>query len=128
MDRQLHDLAAVLSRHATRGCRRRCAGGRALPQSGPPAARRAVARAARLPARPWSTSGSSGEGPARGMAVARARKTKSRPEPLPPDMLAGRVARLRPLRAADRATSVRWRNDPDIRDNVLGYRFPITAP
>ena len=60
------------------------------------------------------------------MAVARARKTKSRQEPLPPDMLAGRRARLRPLRAADRATSVRWRNDPDIRDNVLGYRFPIT--
>jgi len=60
------------------------------------------------------------------MAVARARKTKSRQKSLPPDMLAGRLARLRPLRAADRATSVRWRNDPDIRDNVLGYRFPIT--
>src|SRR5215831_18888714 len=60
------------------------------------------------------------------MAVARARKTKSRPEPLPPDMLAGHLARLRPLRAADRTTSVRWRNDPDIRDNILGYRFPIT--
>jgi len=60
------------------------------------------------------------------MAVARARKTKSRQEPLPPDMLKGRLARLRPLRAADRITSVRWRNDPDIRDNVLGYRFPIT--
>jgi UDP-4-amino-4,6-dideoxy-N-acetyl-beta-L-altrosamine N-acetyltransferase len=60
------------------------------------------------------------------MAVARARKTKSRQQPLPPDMLAGRLVRLRPLRAADRITSVRWRNDPDIRDNVLGYRFPIT--
>ena len=36
------------------------------------------------------------------------------------------MARLRPLCAADRATSVRWRNDPDIRDNILGYRFPIT--
>jgi RimJ/RimL family protein N-acetyltransferase len=60
------------------------------------------------------------------MAVARARKTKSRQEPLPPDMLAGRLAVLRPLRTADRITSVRWRNDPDIRDNVLGYRFPIT--
>jgi len=33
---------------------------------------------------------------------------------------------LRPLRASDRAISVRWRNDPEIRDNVLGYRFPIT--
>jgi hypothetical protein len=58
------------------------------------------------------------------MAVAR--KTRNRQEPLPPDMLAGRVARLRPLRAADHITSVRWRNDRDIRDNVLGYRFPIT--
>jgi RimJ/RimL family protein N-acetyltransferase len=60
------------------------------------------------------------------MTVARARKTRSRQEPLPPDMLAGRRAVLRPLRAADRTTSVRWRNDPDIRDNVLGYRFPVT--
>jgi RimJ/RimL family protein N-acetyltransferase len=41
-------------------------------------------------------------------------------------MLAGRLAVLRPLRAADRIASVRWRNDPDIRDNVLGYRFPVT--
>ncbi len=43
-----------------------------------------------------------------------------------PAMLAGDLVVLRPLRAADRATSVRWRNDPDIRDNILGYRFPIT--
>ncbi len=41
-------------------------------------------------------------------------------------MLAGRVALLRPLRASDRARSVRWRNDAEIRDNVLGYRFPVT--
>jgi diamine N-acetyltransferase len=41
-------------------------------------------------------------------------------------MLTGRLVVLRPLRAADRTTSVRWRNDPDIRDNVLGYRFPVT--
>jgi diamine N-acetyltransferase len=27
---------------------------------------------------------------------------------------------------ADRAVSVRWRNDPHIRDNVLGYPFPVT--
>jgi RimJ/RimL family protein N-acetyltransferase len=60
------------------------------------------------------------------MAVARERKKKSRRELLAPDMLAGRVAVLRPLRAADQASSVRWRNDPEIRDNVLGYRFPIT--
>jgi RimJ/RimL family protein N-acetyltransferase len=60
------------------------------------------------------------------MAVAHARKTRSQQEPLPPDMLAGRLAVLRPLRAADRITSVRWRNDPDIRDNILGYCFPVT--
>lgn len=41
-------------------------------------------------------------------------------------MLVGTTTTLRPLRATDRAISVRWRNDPDIRDNVLGYRFPIT--
>ena len=60
------------------------------------------------------------------MAGARARKTKSRQEPLPPNMLAGHLAVLRPLRTADRTTSVRWRNDADIRDNVLGSSFPIT--
>jgi RimJ/RimL family protein N-acetyltransferase len=58
--------------------------------------------------------------------VARARKTKNRQEPLPPDTLAGRLVVLRPLRSDDRARSVRWRNDPDIRDNILGYRFPVT--
>jgi len=58
--------------------------------------------------------------------VVRARKTKSRQEPLPPDKLAGRLVVLRPLRSADRTASVRWRNDPDIRDNILGYRFPVT--
>ena len=41
-------------------------------------------------------------------------------------MLSGKVAVLRPLRAADRAISVCWRNDPEIRDNRLGYRFPVT--
>lgn len=56
----------------------------------------------------------------------RERKTPTKPEPLVPQMLAGELVALRPLRAADRATSVRWRNDPDIRDNVLGYRFPVT--
>jgi RimJ/RimL family protein N-acetyltransferase len=55
-----------------------------------------------------------------------ARKTRKRPKPLAPNMLAGKVTVLRPLRAADRVVSVRWRNDPDIRDNILGYRFPIT--
>src|SRR5262245_28735354 len=41
-------------------------------------------------------------------------------------MLAGRLVVLRPLRNSDRACSVRWRNDPEIRDNILGYRFPVT--
>jgi RimJ/RimL family protein N-acetyltransferase len=59
-------------------------------------------------------------------ALPRERKSPSKLEPLAPEMLAGKVAVLRPLRAADRATSVRWRNDPEIRDNILGYRFPIT--
>jgi RimJ/RimL family protein N-acetyltransferase len=57
--------------------------------------------------------------------VARERN-RSRQEPLLPGMLAGKIAVLRPLRAADHEKSVRWRNDPDIRDNALGYRFPIT--
>jgi len=38
----------------------------------------------------------------------------------------GRVARLRPLRASDRERTLSWRNDPEIRDNALGYRFPVT--
>ena len=58
--------------------------------------------------------------------MARERKQLNKPEPLAPEMLTGKLVRLRPLRVADRATSVRWRNDPEIRDNVLGYRFPVT--
>lgn len=54
------------------------------------------------------------------------RKTRGKQPSLIPHMLAGRVALLRPLRASDHATSVRWRNDAEIRDNVLGYRFPVT--
>ena len=47
-------------------------------------------------------------------------------KPLPVTLFTGRAAVLRPLRAGDRTKSVRWRNDPAIRDNVLGYRFPVT--
>ena len=54
------------------------------------------------------------------------RRTRGKQASLIPHMLAGRVASLRPLRASDRAISVRWRNDAEIRDNVLGYRFPVT--
>ena len=56
----------------------------------------------------------------------RERKPRGKQASLIPHMLAGRVASLRPLRASDRAISVRWRNDAEIRDNVLGYRFPVT--
>ena len=58
--------------------------------------------------------------------MARERKARHGREPLTPDMLSGKVVALRPLRAADRAISVCWRNDPEIRDNRLGYRFPVT--
>jgi diamine N-acetyltransferase len=40
--------------------------------------------------------------------------------------LEGKKVRLRPLRLGDHKTSVRWRNDPEIRENILGYRFPVT--
>lgn len=33
---------------------------------------------------------------------------------------------LRPLQKSDAAISLHWRNDPKIRDMVLGYRFPVT--
>jgi RimJ/RimL family protein N-acetyltransferase len=59
--------------------------------------------------------------------LVREHKASTRPQPVAPEMLSGRVTVLRPLRATDRAISVRWRNDPEIRDNILGYRFPITA-
>jgi RimJ/RimL family protein N-acetyltransferase len=47
--------------------------------------------------------------------------------PLAPSILTGEAAVLRPLRTTDRAISVSWRNDPEIRDGILGYRFPVTA-
>lgn len=34
--------------------------------------------------------------------------------------------RLRPLNRSDLVHSVRWRNDPAVRDAVIGYRFPVT--
>ena len=36
------------------------------------------------------------------------------------------VARLRPLEESDLGTTVAWRNDPAIRDQVLSFRFPVT--
>lgn len=33
---------------------------------------------------------------------------------------------LRPLQLSDMERSILWRNDPDIRDMTLSYRFPVT--
>ena len=40
--------------------------------------------------------------------------------------LSGSHIRLRPLRKGDQKYSTAWRNDPEIRDSILGYRFPVT--
>ena len=34
--------------------------------------------------------------------------------------------RLRPIRRSDITQSLIWRNIPEIRENALGYRFPVT--
>jgi RimJ/RimL family protein N-acetyltransferase len=41
-------------------------------------------------------------------------------------LISGRACRLRPLSRDDLAHSVKWRNDPAVRDAVIGYRFPVT--
>lgn len=33
---------------------------------------------------------------------------------------------MRPLKASDWRHSIRWRNDPQVREGVLGYRLPVT--
>jgi RimJ/RimL family protein N-acetyltransferase len=35
--------------------------------------------------------------------------------------------KLRPLKAEDSAISCAWRNDPEVRDFALGYRYPVTT-
>lgn len=40
----------------------------------------------------------------------------------------GKKVRLRPLKAEDKEYTIIWRNDPEVRDISLGYRFPITEP
>lgn len=40
--------------------------------------------------------------------------------------LRGERCLLRPLRQADAPVTLPWRNDPELRDNILGYRFPVT--
>ena len=56
----------------------------------------------------------------------RERKPRRGQASLTTPILRGPLAVLRPLRASDHSTSVRWRNDEEIRDNILGYRFPVT--
>lgn len=41
-------------------------------------------------------------------------------------IIVGQKCRLRPIRRSDAVSSIDWRNDPAIRDAVLGYRFPVT--
>jgi RimJ/RimL family protein N-acetyltransferase len=38
------------------------------------------------------------------------------------------ICRLRPVRRSDLQTSLPWRNDPELRDLVMGHRFPVTEP
>jgi UDP-4-amino-4,6-dideoxy-N-acetyl-beta-L-altrosamine N-acetyltransferase len=38
----------------------------------------------------------------------------------------GERIRLRPVRRADLEKTILWRNDPAIRENMLGLRFPVT--
>jgi RimJ/RimL family protein N-acetyltransferase len=40
--------------------------------------------------------------------------------------IVGQKCRLRPLRRSDSQASIVWRNDPAVRDAVMGYRFPVT--
>ncbi len=39
----------------------------------------------------------------------------------------GDKVKLRPLCREDIEESVNWRNDPKIRENIIGYRFPVTV-
>jgi hypothetical protein len=41
-------------------------------------------------------------------------------------LIAGQLCRLRPVRRSDAAVSIGWRNNPEIRNAVMGYCFPVT--
>ena len=41
-------------------------------------------------------------------------------------IMVGTRCRLRPLGRSDLSHSIKWRNDPAVRDAVMGYRFPVT--
>jgi UDP-4-amino-4,6-dideoxy-N-acetyl-beta-L-altrosamine N-acetyltransferase len=38
----------------------------------------------------------------------------------------GKKTRLRPIKTGDIERLLKWRNDPEVRDYAMGYRFPIT--
>lgn len=38
----------------------------------------------------------------------------------------GQICRLRPLKESDKKQSIHWRNKPEIREMVMGYRYPVT--
>ncbi len=38
----------------------------------------------------------------------------------------GEKCALRPIKMEDINQSLLWRNDPEVRDNIQGYRYPIT--
>lgn len=38
----------------------------------------------------------------------------------------GRQIRLRPVKRSDLEKTIIWRNDPVLRENILGIRFPVT--
>jgi RimJ/RimL family protein N-acetyltransferase len=41
-------------------------------------------------------------------------------------VLADEAVTLRPLDPADADTTTAWRNDPEVRDQLLSFRFPVT--
>jgi diamine N-acetyltransferase len=41
-------------------------------------------------------------------------------------VIVGKFCRLRPIRRSDAAISIGWRNDPETRNSVIGYPFPVT--
>ena len=41
-------------------------------------------------------------------------------------ILTGKLCRLRPLTRADASVSLPWRQDAETREQVMGYRLPVT--
>lgn len=41
-------------------------------------------------------------------------------------IIVGKISRLRPIRKSDAVISIGWRNDPETRNAVIGYPFPVT--